>query len=60
MLLLTNEPCKSYKMGAADAADRLRNIIYSEKIDNFAIGVGKGSNFAFGHGGPGEFMDKII
>lgn len=54
------EPIIEYKVGGCDESNRKINIRYSEAVDNFAIGVGKGANFAFGHGGPGEFMDRII
>jgi len=54
------EPTESYRSGSASQDNRVRNLRYSEAVDNFAIGVGKGGNFAFGHGGPGEFMDKIV
>ncbi len=54
------EPVTEYKVGYCDESNRKINIRYSEAVDNFAIGVGKGANFAFGHGGPGEFMDIII
>jgi hypothetical protein len=53
-------PEESYKAGATSNENRERNIIYSECIDNFAIGVGGGANFVFGHGGPGEFFDRMI
>lgn len=53
-------PSDCYKTGGCDENNRLRNLRYSEKLDNFSIGVGKGANFAFGHGGPGEFMEKIL
>jgi len=49
-----------YKTGRADDDNRRRNILYSRAVDNCAIGIGQGSNFAFGHGGPGEMMQKII
>ena len=53
-------PAPEYKMGASSEDNRRRNLRYAEKTDNFAIGVGQGASFAFGHGGPGEFMEKII
>ena len=51
---------KEYNAGAADDDNRIRNIRYARAVDNCAIGVGKGGNFAFGHGGPGEMMQKVI
>jgi uroporphyrinogen decarboxylase len=53
-------PPENYLFGAATKDNRERNLRFSEAVDNFAIGVGKNANFAFGHGGPGEFTDRII
>ena len=53
-------PCSGFKTGCADADNRERNVRYAQAVDNFAIAVGKGGNFAFGHGGPGEFLDKLV
>lgn len=53
-------PQKEYKLGGADAENRLRNLRYARATDNYAIAVGKGGSFAFGHGGPGEFQDKLL
>ena len=53
-------PEKDYKLGPADDDNRQRNLRFSGKIDNCAIGIGKGANFAFGHGGCGEFMERLI
>ena len=36
------EPEENYHFGSATQDNRERNIRYSEAIDNFAIGVGKG------------------
>lgn len=54
------DPQEEYKMGSSNKKDQIRKLKYAKVIDDFAIGVGKGANFAFGHGGPGEFMDKLI
>lgn len=54
------EPQKEYKYGASSKENIVKNIEYSNALDNYAIGVGKGANFAFGHCGPGEFLDRII
>ena len=54
------QPVEVYKTGRADDCNRQRCIRYSEAVDNCAIAMGKGGNFAFGHGGPGEMMDKIL
>ena len=51
---------ESYPIGRADDDNRLRNIRYSVAVDNYAIAMGKGGNFAFGHGGPGEMMERVI
>lgn len=40
--------------------DRDRKINYAKATGNFAIGVGRGTCIAFGHGGPGEFREKLI
>ncbi len=59
---VTNEylPTDEYKLGASSTEGRERNIRFAQVTDNFAIGVGKGASFAFGHGGAGEFLEKII
>ena len=53
-------PSRDYKKGAVSRENRLKNLKLTKKLDNYSIGVGKGGNFFFGHGGPGEFRDKII
>jgi len=53
-------PEDDYKMGRADDDNRLRNVRYVKAVDNCAIGIGKGATISFGHGGPGEMMEKII
>ena len=35
-------------------------IKFAEQVDSYVIGVGKGGSFSLGHGGPGEFMEKLI
>lgn len=60
-----NVPCNllpelDYKKGASTEEDMLLNIAYAEQLDSSAIGVGKGGNFDFGHGGPGEFLEKLV
>ena len=57
---LDNFPKDEYRTGPTSPEDRLKNIRYSEKLDNYAIGVGQGANFAFGHAGPGEFRERLI
>jgi len=54
------EPEAAYKFGPTSLENREKNIRYAEILDNFAIGVGKGGNFSFGHGGPGEFRERLI
>ena len=54
------EPEEAYKFGPTSLENREKNIRYAEILDNFAIGVGKGGNFSFGHGGPGEFRERLI
>ena len=54
------EATGEYKTGRADDTNRALNVRYAEAVDNCAIAVGRGGNFAFGHGGPGEFMERIV
>lgn len=58
-VVLDYYPEAEYKFGAAAIENRNRNLKYAAAIDSCAVGVGKGANFSFGHGGPGEFMDRI-
>lgn len=53
-------PEAAFKTGGASPDNRLRNLRYAQAVDNSAIGMGKGGNFAFGHGGPGEMMDRLL
>lgn len=53
-------PANDYKLGASNQENRERNLLYAEQIDSCVIGVGRGGNFALGHGGPGEFLDKLV
>lgn len=41
-------------------ADLDKLVAFNHHIDRVAIGVGRGANHAFGHGGPGEFNAKVI
>ncbi len=54
------EPKKNYKFGSSTKENQNRNIKYAATLDDYAIGVGKGANFAFGHGGPGEIQERLI
>ncbi len=38
--------------------DRL--IAFNQYFDRVAVGVGRGANFSFGHGGPGEFNSHVV
>ena len=49
-----------YKKGAADKLNMELKIKFAEQVDSYVIGVGKGGSFSLGHGGPGEFMEKLI
>ena len=53
-------PQEKYKYGGADDENRERNVRYAQATDNCAVAVGRGGNFAFGHGGPGEMMERVI
>jgi len=46
--------------GACSTENRQRKLAYAKACGHFAIGVGHGGGFAFGHGGPGEFGEWEI
>ncbi len=50
----------AYGFEAHPVADLDRLIAFNQHIDRIAIGVGRGANHAFGHGGPGEFNSRVI
>lgn len=53
-------PTERFRPGAADKDSWERKLRYAEKMDDFVIGVGHGGSFAFGHRGPGEFMERLL
>lgn len=50
----------SYGFDPLDDAERERIIEFNSYIDKCSVGVGRGANAAFGHGGPGEFNARIV
>ncbi len=53
-------PEYEYKKGAANEQNMMLKIKFAEQVDSCVIGVGKGGSFSHGHGGPGEFMEKLV
>jgi len=53
-------PVKDWNHGASERKDWDKKINYARSIGNFAVGVGWGTCIAFGHGGPGEFRERLI
>jgi hypothetical protein len=53
-------PGEGWHFGASDRDDWDRKIAYARATGNFAIGAGWGSSFSFGHGGPGEFRNRLL
>lgn len=53
-------PEKEWIYGASSPENIRRKIRYAEATGNFSIGVGRDGSFAFGHGGPGEFCQKLV
>lgn len=53
-------PSTNWGFGASSRMDWNKKIKYAEATGNFAIAVGKGACIAFGHGGPGEFLEKHV
>ncbi len=50
----------AYGFAEHTSADLERLIAFNTYIDRVAIGVGRGANFDFGHGGPGEFNSCVV
>lgn len=53
-------PEYEYKKGASDERNMELKIKFAEQVDSCVIGVGKGGSFSHGHGGPGEFREKLL
>ena len=53
-------PGLSYNAGGSDKDDWEKKVNYSHACGNFAAGVGWGTCIYFGHGGPGEFRERLI
>jgi hypothetical protein len=52
-------PTADWNFGASDRADWDAKVRYAQATGNCAAGVGWGTCIAFGHGGPGEFRDRL-
>jgi uroporphyrinogen decarboxylase len=48
-----------YSYGPLDDEEREAVIRYNHGVGKCAIGVGRGANSSFGHGGPGEFGCRV-
>lgn len=53
-------PTPAWNLGASDRPDWDAKVRYARATGNCAAGVGWGTCIAFGHGGPGEFRDRLI
>lgn len=53
-------PAREWLHGASSDDNIRRKINFAQATGNFSIGVGRNGSFAFGHGGPGEFCEKLI
>ncbi len=49
-----------WRLGAPEKRNWDKKINYAVATGNFTIGVGCGACIPFGHGGPGEFLEKTI
>ncbi len=52
--------CSEYQKGAPTEENQIKKIRYAEKSGSYAIAVGRNSNLAYGRGGPGVFLERII
>jgi uroporphyrinogen decarboxylase len=50
----------SYGFDPLDDREREGAIAVNAYVDKCSIGAGRGANWCFGHGGPGEFNCKVI
>jgi hypothetical protein len=50
----------AYGFAALDARQRECALAVNARIDKCSMGVGRGANWCFGHGGPGEFNCRVI
>ena len=53
-------PGEALNYGASTRENQERKLALAKACGHFAIGAGKGGGFAFGHGGPGEFYERMI
>lgn len=53
-------PGPDWGFGASERYNWDKKIKYAHATGNFAIGVGRGACIAFGHGGPGEFLERTL
>jgi uroporphyrinogen decarboxylase len=53
-------PARDLRFGASDRADWDAKVRYARATGNCAQGVGWGACIPFGHGGPGEFRDRLL
>jgi hypothetical protein len=53
-------PATHWGFGASDRADWDAKVRYAQATGNCAVGVGWGACIPFGHGGPGEFRERLL
>jgi len=53
-------PGPDFSHGASPQADREVKARFAERADIPAVAVGWGASLSFGHGGPGEFREKVV
>jgi uroporphyrinogen decarboxylase len=49
-----------YDLGPMTEAELEVVLAFNAAIDKCSVGVGRGANSSFGHGGPGEFRGRIV
>ncbi|MCW5980603.1 MAG: hypothetical protein KIT09_21165 [Bryobacteraceae bacterium] len=52
--------CGAFGFAPLGDEERERALAVNEHIDKCSVGVGRGANWSFGHGGPGEFNCAVI
>lgn len=50
----------AYGFAPLDDAERECALAVNAHIDKCSVGIGRGANWCFGHGGPGEFNCRVI
>lgn len=53
-------PAREFQYGASSDENIRRKLRCAEATGNCSVGVGRNGSFAFGHGGPGEFCEKLV